>query len=168
MSTEEVAREAGVGIATVFRHFPTKQDLLAAVLSARLDALRREAERLAEQADASEALKALFRSVVRSAPAKISIAEALEGGTVGATLPQGPAEAARLFFEATSRLVERAKATGQLRRDVQPADVFGLLIGVSRGAAYLGTPPAAADRMIDIVLAGLTRVQEQDVEVIRA
>jgi AcrR family transcriptional regulator len=76
-STEDVARLAGVGIATVFRHFPTKADLLDAVLVRRFDRLRERAERLAASEDAGGALFDMFAELVSDAPSKIAIADAL-------------------------------------------------------------------------------------------
>jgi AcrR family transcriptional regulator len=76
-STEEVARLAGVGIATVFRHFPTKAALLEAVLARRFDRLREQAEALLNAADLGKAFPGFFRYLVADAPAKIGIAEAL-------------------------------------------------------------------------------------------
>src|SRR5260370_21043784 len=76
-STEEVARLAGVGIATVFRHFPTKAALLEAVLARRFDRLREQAEALFDAADPGQAFLGFFRHLVADAPAKIGIAEAL-------------------------------------------------------------------------------------------
>src|ERR1051326_117868 len=70
-STEEVARLAGVGIATVFRHFPTKAALLEAVLVARLERLRGEAEALAGAERPGPAFYDFFRYMVRDAATKI-------------------------------------------------------------------------------------------------
>src|SRR6266542_3297256 len=76
-STEEVARLAGIGIATVFRHFPTKAALLEAVFVRRLERLRDQARALLNAADPGKAFLGFFRYLVADAPAKIGIAEAL-------------------------------------------------------------------------------------------
>src|SRR2546421_2636581 len=76
-STEEVARLAGVGIATVFRHFPTKAALLEAVLVRRFDRLREQAETLLEATDPGRAFFDFFGHLVADAATKIAIAEAL-------------------------------------------------------------------------------------------
>ena len=76
-STEEVARLAGVGIATVFRHFPTKAALLQAVLVRRFDRLREQAEALLNATDPGTAFFDFFRYLVTDAPTKIAIGDAL-------------------------------------------------------------------------------------------
>src|SRR2546423_11889551 len=76
-STEEVARLAGVGIATVFRHFPTKATLLEAVLVRRFDRLREQAEALLNATDPGKAFLEFFSHLVADAATKIAIPEAL-------------------------------------------------------------------------------------------
>jgi AcrR family transcriptional regulator len=83
-STEAAARLAGVGIATVFRHFPAKSGLLDEVLARRFERLRERAGRLAARSDPGPALFGMFTEMVSDAPSKIAIAEALVepgGGT---------------------------------------------------------------------------------------
>src|SRR5262252_4074280 len=76
-STEEVARQAQVGIATVFRHFPTKAALLEAVLTQRYERLRRQAELLAQADAPGQAFFDFFRHMVTDAPSKIALIDAL-------------------------------------------------------------------------------------------
>src|ERR1700728_4122274 len=76
-STEEVARRAGVGIGTVFRHFPTKAALLEAVLVRRFDRLREQADALLGAPDPGGAFLGFFGHLVADAAAKIAITEAL-------------------------------------------------------------------------------------------
>src|ERR1700733_14696865 len=76
-STEEVARRAGVGIATVFRHFPTKAALLQAVLARRFERLRAQAEARLDAPDPGAAFFDFFRHLVADAATKIAIGDAL-------------------------------------------------------------------------------------------
>src|SRR3979490_817552 len=76
-STDDVARLAGVGIATVFRHFPTKALLLEAVLTRRFERLRDRAEGLASADEPGRAFYDFFAHMVADAAGKIAIAEAL-------------------------------------------------------------------------------------------
>jgi AcrR family transcriptional regulator len=114
-STEEVARLAGVGIATVFRHFPTKAALLEAVLARRFGRLREHAEELLGAGDPGQAFAGFFRYLVADAPAKIGI----------------------------------------IRDDVELAEVYALLVGVSRAAARDHLGDAGIARVLTVVFDGL-------------
>jgi AcrR family transcriptional regulator len=151
-STEEVARLAGVGIATVFRHFPTKAALLEAVLARRFDRLREQAEALLNAADPGQAFAGLFRYLVADAPAKIGIAEALlDAGGDGGEAAQASAEL-RCAFGA---LLQRAQQAGVIRDDVELPEVYALLVGVSRAAAHEHLGEAGTARVLTVVFDGL-------------
>jgi AcrR family transcriptional regulator len=148
-STEEVARRAGVGIATVFRHFPTKADLLDAALVARLEALRERADGLTD----GHAFFAFFAEMVADAPGKIAVGEAL----LAAGVRPGP-EALRAADELRSafgRLLDRAKADGLVRDDAELPEVYAVLVGTCRAAAVAELDNAVRERMLAIVFAGL-------------
>ncbi len=148
-STEEVARAAGVGIGTVFRHFPTKEALLAAVLAARLERLAAGAEALAADPDPGAALDQLVRLVVGHARAKNAYADALGGDISGVK-----EEVRGRLRDAVAALLERAQAAGAVRTELRPADLTALLVGASR--AVENTADAAArERVLAVVLAGL-------------
>jgi AcrR family transcriptional regulator len=152
-STEEVARLAGVGIATVFRHFPTKAGLLDAVLARRFARLRERAERLAGGEDPGGALRQMFTEMVDDAPSKIAIAEALaEAGDAGAQAEQASAE----LRQAVGGLLARAQAAGAVRADIELPELYALLIGMSRAAAYASLDPQVRTRALDVVFDGLT------------
>jgi AcrR family transcriptional regulator len=153
-STEEVARLAGVGIATVFRHFPTKAALLEAVLARRFDRLREQAEALLNAADPGEAFAGFFRYLVADAPAKIGIAEALldAGGDGGGEAAQASSELRRAF----GALLQRAQQAGVIRGDAGLPEVYALLVGVSRAAAREYSGEEVTARMLTIVFDGLT------------
>ncbi len=152
-STEEVARLAGVGIATVFRHFPTKAALLEAVLARRFDRLREQAEALLNAADPGKAFLGFFRYLVADAPAKIGIAEALldAGGDGGGEAAQASTELRRAF----GALLQRAQQAGVIRDDVELPEVYALLVGVSRAAAREHLDEQVKARMLTIVFEGL-------------
>lgn len=156
-STEEVARLAGVGIATVFRHFPTKAALLEAVLARRFDRLREQAEALLNAADPGKAFTGFFRYLVADAPTKIGIAEALldSGGDGGG---DGGGEAARASNElrrAFGALLQRAQQAGVIRDDAELSEVYALLAAVSRAAAHQHLGKEVTARMLTIVFDGL-------------
>ena len=148
-STEEVARAAGVGIGTVFRHFPTKEALLAAVLAARLERLAAGAEALATDADPGAALDQLVRLAVGHARAKNAYADALGGDISGVKV-----EIRGRLRDAVAALLARAQAAGAVRAELRPEDLMALLVGASR--AVENTADAAArERVLGVVLAGL-------------
>jgi len=152
-STEEVARLAGVGIGTVFRHFPTKAALLEAVLAREFDRLRAHADSLLDAADPGEAFLGLFGHLAARAPAKIAITEALldAGGDFGG-------DAARIsdgLRQAVGALLRRAQQAGAVRNDVELPEVYALLAGISRAAARSHLDEEAMARLLAVVFGGL-------------
>lgn len=155
-STEEVARIAGVGIATVFRHFPTKADLLDAVLEQRFDRLRARAERLGGSADPGQALFDMFAEMVSDAPSKIALAEALVaegGGSEGSGT--GADRASEQLSAAVGGLLRRAQEAGAVRGDIELPELYALLVGMSRAAAYPGLAMAVRSRALRVIFDGL-------------
>jgi AcrR family transcriptional regulator len=156
-STEDVARLAGVGIATVFRHFPTKQELLYAVLTARLEALRDRARELATAHEPGAALRSFITEVVTTAPSKLAIAGALSETGPSPAQPGGQLAGAELK-EAFGQLLERAQQAGAVRPDVAAPEVYALMIGASRATAYDRLDDAVRDRMLAVIFDGLRPV----------
>jgi AcrR family transcriptional regulator len=143
-----------VGIATVFRHFPTKADLLDAVLVRRFTRLRERAEALADSDDPGAALFGLFEFMVADAPSKIALAEALAEASGTDTGSQ--AEQASLDVgQAVGVLLRRAQEAGAVRDDVQLPEFYALLIGMSRGAATVPLDPAVQARALAVIFDGL-------------
>lgn len=152
-STEEVARRAGVGIGTVFRHFPTKGDLLEAVFVARLRRLAAEADRLAESADPGEAFFTFFAQLVERAPEKNAFSEALAAAGVDVAETASPIRDS--FRTAVSTLLERAQKAGAVRADIGFAEIITLLVSASHGAEHPFTAPDVRARALTVVLDGL-------------
>ncbi|MFC6083423.1 TetR/AcrR family transcriptional regulator [Sphaerisporangium aureirubrum] len=150
-STDEVARAAGVGIGTVFRHFPTKEALLAAVLVDHLRRLAEQADALADARDAGAALFGFFTHVVEQAGGKNAYTGALAeaGVDVGGTT----AEFGARMRSALERLLARAQRDGAVRPDVGVAELLALMVGVSRAGEHAGREVQA--RAAAIVLDGL-------------
>jgi AcrR family transcriptional regulator len=152
-STEEVARRAGVGIGTVFRHFPTKAALLEAVLVRRFDRLTERAEALLDAADPGEAFLGLFRQLAASAAAKIAITEALLDA--GGDRDGDAARASDGLRRAIGALLQRAQQAGAVRDDVELPEVYALLVGIARAAARAHLDEQARARLLAIVFDGL-------------
>lgn len=152
-STEEVARRAGVGIATVFRHFPTKAALLQAVLVRRFDRLREHAETLLGAGDPGAAFFGLFAELVADAATKIAIAEALL--EAGGDNDGDAARASTRLRQVVGALLGRAQQAGAVRSDAELPEVYALLVGTSRAAALAHLDAEVTDRMLAIVFDGL-------------
>lgn len=152
-STEDVARLAGVGIATVFRHFPTKHELLRAVLTARLEGLRDRARELAQSAEPGPAFLAFFAEVVDGAGEKLSIAEAL--ADVGGSPEGAPTRAGEEMREAFGDLLKRAQQAGAIRPDVARPEVYALMVGISRATAQVPLSKSVKQRTLALALDGL-------------
>ena len=152
-STEEVARLAGVGIATVFRNFPTKAALLEAVLVRRFERLRDQATELVSSADPGRAFFDFFAHMVADAAGKIAIAEAL--ADAGGDAPGSAARASDELERAVGALLARAQEAGAVRRDVGLPEVYALLIGASRAGALARLDEDVQSRALAIVFDGL-------------
>ena len=152
VSLEEIARRAEVGIGTLYRHFPTRDAIVEAVYRREVEQLSEAATRLLATLPAGEALQAWMRVFVDYIATKKVIGGALAslaGGTAGLFAASGTR-----ISEAITLLVERARAAGDIRADVEPADVFRGLIGVT----YANNEPGwqeSALRLTDILMAGL-------------
>jgi AcrR family transcriptional regulator len=112
-STEEVARLAGVGIATVFRHFPTKAALVEAVLVRRFDHLRERAEALLDATDPGTAFFDFFSHLVADAATKITIGEALH--EAGGDRDGDAGVASNALRGAVAALLRQAQHAGAVR-----------------------------------------------------
>jgi AcrR family transcriptional regulator len=154
-STEEVARLAGVGIATVFRHFPTKAALLQAVLVRRFDRLRERAEALLDTTDPGTAFFDFFRHLVADAATKIAIAEALLDA--GGDRDGEAAQASNGLRRAVGALLLHAQQAGAVRDDVELPEVYALLVATSRAAAHTNLEEEVKARALAIVFDGLAR-----------
>jgi AcrR family transcriptional regulator len=152
-STDEVAKLAEVGIATVFRHFPTKVELLEAVLTLRLERLRDRAIELAGRDDAGPAFFDFFGQVVSESASKLAIGEALSAS--GWVVGQDAKDAGAGLREAFGSLLDRAQQAGAVRRDAGFPEVYALMVGASRGATATGLAPDVRDRMLELLYDGL-------------
>lgn len=150
-STETIARRAGVGVGTIFRHFPTKDDLLRAVLENMFDELTEATVAALADSDAGTAFFALLQRIVEQAAAKRAIADAL-GGLVG--------QMSQRFFlggfrEALAELLSRAQADGAARKDLGLDEVVAVLVAATRAAEYAAGSAGLQRRVVGLVFDGL-------------
>jgi AcrR family transcriptional regulator len=148
-STEDIARAAGVGVGTVFRHYPTKEALIEAVhhnLLQRITADARAADADAEPA----ALFTVFASVAQQMATKRLLAQALS------TPDPAASDAARRDLRAAfDVLLRRARDAGLARADLGLPELLALLVGASAALEQIGRRPAARRRVLAAVLDGL-------------
>jgi AcrR family transcriptional regulator len=149
---DEIARRAGVGIGTLYRHFPTRDAIVEAVYRREVQQLAEAATRLLAALPPGEALHQWMRLSVDYIATKKVIAAALGSivGGSGALYAQSGAQIA----EAMTRLVDRARAAGDIRADVDPNDLLRAVVGFTYGADGPGWQ-ASALRLIDLLMDGL-------------
>jgi AcrR family transcriptional regulator len=152
-STEEVARQAGVGIGTLFRHFPTKEALVQAVVAIRVGRLVEKAEALAAEGDPATAFFEFFGRLVEEAEAKKTYDEVLAGGFVDAG--SGAPELRRRLRLGIGDLLERAQEAGTVRDDVGVREVVALLVGAVRAAEHVGGDRELRNQTVAVILDGL-------------
>jgi AcrR family transcriptional regulator len=150
-SLDDIAKQAGVGPGTLYRHFPTREELLVAVYRTEMEKLAAAERKFAETMPPIEALRAWLLLFVDTVATKHLIAAALND-LVGD--PKKVLEASHAqIWEATRALVKRAIKSGDIRKDLDPIDLLRALIGV----ANVATSPdwqQSARRLVDILITG--------------
>jgi AcrR family transcriptional regulator len=149
-STEAVARRAGVGIGTVFRHFPTKQELIEATVVRHFEQLTAHAHDLAARDDAEAALRELIETMVGGAATKILLIGLLSDPTTDPVV-----RASRELRSAVRALLRRAQQAGAVRSDVSVDDLYLLVRGLALAGAQGSTKASTRRKALDVVLAGL-------------
>ncbi|MEV6951116.1 helix-turn-helix domain-containing protein [Streptomyces sp. NPDC051183] len=151
--TEEIARTAGVGIGTLFRHFPTKEALLEAVMVRRLEEMAAHTARFAAESDPAEAFFACFRLVVEQSEGKNEFAQALAaaGVDVHASLQKPTLE----IQGRLAGLLAGAQRAGAVRPELGLPEFIALLAGTGRALEQLGADPAPRERIFEVVFDGL-------------
>ena len=150
-SLEEIAKQAGVGTGTLYRHFPTRDELIEGVYRNEVGKLAAAAARFAGTMSPLEALRAWMLLLVDYIAAKHIIAPALNSVVGG---PSRLYEGSRTMIHAAiDGLVKRAKRSGDLRKDLDAYDLLRALIGVSHVGSGAAWQPSAR-RLVDILIAG--------------
>jgi AcrR family transcriptional regulator len=152
-SVADVAQRAGVGTATIFRRFPTKDDLVAALLEQELETVVARAQAAAEAADPASALGEFFSAAVEAFIGDRCFCEATGGDLFARPRMQ---ELVAELTAALEQLLRRARQAGVIRRDVVAEDIGFLINAVGHAGLRLEhTAPGAWRRYVEIVLAGL-------------
>jgi AcrR family transcriptional regulator len=157
-SLEAVAKRAGVGIGTLYRHFPTREALFEAVYRREVQQLVELAEQLESAAEPVDALRRWLRSNVEVVATKKGMLAAL------ALAVHGSSELYAYSFErltkAVGALLDRAVAAGEVRGDISPEDLLRTLVGM----CYMHDQPGWQEsvlRLVDVFVDGL-RVRRDD------
>lgn len=152
VTLDAVAREAGVGIGTLYRHFPTREDLVEAVYRAQLDSVCASAATLLESTPADQALRAWMDRFADHVAAKREMADTLRAVIASGAVTVGHAR--ERMSAAVRLLLDAGSADGTLRRDVRAEDVVAALVGVFLACGGPGGHEQAA-RLMDLLLDAL-------------
>jgi AcrR family transcriptional regulator len=148
---DEIARRAGVGAGTVYRHFPTKEALFQAVIQDRMQRLVDDGYALLESDGPGEALFTFLRSMVLQWGAtNRGLADALAG--VGIDIASAAPDAEDAFLVLLDELLRAAQEAGTARKDLGVREVKTILVGCQAMEAYNS---ALAERVTDVVVDGL-------------
>lgn len=148
---DEIARRAGVGAGTVYRHFPTKEDLYRAVIEDRINRIVDDGRGVLASGDPGEALFGFLRSMVLQWGATDrGLTDALAG--FGIDVKDAVPEAEEAFLGLLGDLLRAAQKAGTARRDVDVSDVKAIVVGCQAMQTYT---PEAAERLMEVVLDGL-------------
>lgn len=159
-SLRDIARRADVGLGTLYRHFPTREALLEALLRTALDDLSQTAVALEASSSPDDALVAWFREGVAFVRSFSGVVDLM--ATALATPDSALHASCTTVRSAGAQLLRRAQAEGMARGDIDGTDLFALIGGL----AWLGDQPAfapRADHLLDVIASAiLTRRSGSD------
>jgi AcrR family transcriptional regulator len=153
---DDVARRAGLGVGTLYRHFPTKEALFAAVVVTRLEQLRDESRCLLEDPDPGAALFVFATHLGEQAAAKHDLADAL--AAAGIDVKADMADVMDEMNANVQGLITRAQQCGAIRDDLTAQELFGLVMGSCIAAHHQGLDAEAQQRLIGVVFDGMRQL----------
>jgi AcrR family transcriptional regulator len=150
-----VAERAGVGIGTLYRHFPSKEALYEAIIVTRVDDIIRTADVFVQDTDADPrtSLNVFLGEFARQASDKKDLFEALEQS--GIDIKERFADRVDAMLLRIDTLRQRAVTAGTIRDDVETEDIMNLVMGACHAAAQSGKNDETRERLMSIVIAGL-------------
>ncbi|GAA3194525.1 TetR/AcrR family transcriptional regulator [Streptomyces virens] len=153
-SLDEIAKRAGVGSGTLYRHFPTRRALLEAAYVDRIETIAARAAELGERLPPDQALtewlNELGAGMIQLRGLRALLGSAVGGGTAG-----DGTDCCDPLLRAVARLVGAAQEAGTLRRDVEPLDVLRLAHGVATASELAGGEGACLRRYLELLTTGL-------------
>jgi AcrR family transcriptional regulator len=150
---EEVAKAAGVGVGTVYRHYPTKRHLVEAIVARRLRRVVEEARTLATQGDPRTALFEVMDRVMAEAIVRTHLGVTDKARSTAGTEPM--AEIASDLTAALTTLLDNAQQADAVRPELRPTDVLQTLYGLSAAAEHYRWDASGRSHAIAIAVDGL-------------
>ncbi len=150
---DAVAERAGVGVGTLYRHFPTKEALFEAIVMARLEYLLEIARARASGDEPEDALFSFLGEFAQQASAKHDLFDALS--SAGIDIKSSCSEKVDEMKQSIDVLRQRAVATGSVRSDISTEEMIGLVVGACQVGGHSGHDEATVQRMVEIVCDGL-------------
>lgn len=151
---DEIARRAGVGAGTLYRHFPTKEALFRAIVVDRLRQLTDHADELTATREPGEALRGFLAVMVEASATDQGLVEAMAG--VGFDVATADPDAEEAFMSVLAKLLDGAQRAGAVRSDIGPRDLKVLMVGAQAMQTY-AKDEARTDRVVGVLWDGITR-----------
>jgi AcrR family transcriptional regulator len=148
-----VAERAGVGVGTLYRHFPTKEALFEAIVTTRLEVLVEEASARLDAGDPADALFSFLHRFANEALSKSDLFDAMNAA--GFDIKSRCAEMVDDLKQGIDVLVGHAKAVGAIRPDITADEVMSLVSGTCMAARQARLDDASCQRMVQIVCDGM-------------
>ena len=149
-SMEAIAKHAGVGVGTLYRHFPNRLDLVEAVYQTDVEELFETAQRVVAELEPWPAVEAFFVAFQRYAQTKKALMTELHQAFE--KHPEARSRARGLIESSFDLVIERAKATGAVRDDITGSDLMHLVAPVCTNEAI---EPEQGTRMLSMILSGM-------------
>jgi AcrR family transcriptional regulator len=149
---DEIARRAGLGVGTLYRHFPTKEALFAAIVITRMEEIVADARAQLEAKSPGQAFFAFLRRVFDGWGQKKDFHDAL--ASAGADL-KDIARVKEEMYRAMNKLLERAQGAGAVRADISVKEILALIGGAYASIERQGISEKGRDRMLAVVFDGL-------------
>lgn len=153
-SLDDIASQAGVGSATLYRHFPTRQVLVETVLKDRVDALCLRARQLLDEPSPVRALREWLVAVVEHSRTYRGLAAAQMALEISDTTDSGTARHDQVR-EAGEALLVRARKAGAVRPDIDVTDLLRLVNAVAWASEHTSAPSEQGERLLAIVMEGV-------------
>lgn len=150
---DTVAERAGLGVGTLYRHFPTKEALFEAIVVSRLEQLMEMVRARSDAEDPGEALFDFLRQFAAHASAKRDLFEAL--GSAGIDIKSQCSEMVEEMKRNIDVLRQRSVEAGVLRSDITTEEMVGLVMGACQAGTQSGSDDAGCQRMVEVVCDGL-------------